>query len=225
MQAPGSKKLIDKKAEDAINVFDDVTRPCQALADMDPVLAHALRAIVAPVIRKRKAGFEGLFRIIVAQQISVLSAQAIWKRCRNEVTPISARHVAAMEEEQLRALGLTGQKAKYVSLIAKSISTRNFSFAPLKAMSDKEALNHLMTLKGVGPWSAGIYLLFCEGRIDIWPPGDIALEHSYGHAAGLAKKPNSQMLNEKSELWKPYRGLAAHILWTYYAHIRGRVPF
>ena len=207
-----------------LNVFGDVSAPCNYLAKTDPALKTALDAIGSPVIRKRKGGFEGLFRIIVEQQVSVPSTQAIWARCREGAHPISARHIAQLGEESLKTMGLTRQKSHYIVTIAKAIGQREFSFGPLPSLDDEAALSHLQQLKGVGPWSAGIYLLFCEGRIDIWPPGDVALEHSFGRAKGLPSKPASETLNDASLKWRPYRGLAAHILWTYYAHIRGRKP-
>ncbi len=207
-----------------IDVFGDVSAGCDFLAQRSKPLAHALKTIERPHIRKRKDGFAGLFRIIVEQQVSVPSAQAIWKRCCAATQPMNAKTVAGLGEEALRAMGLTRQKAHYVHQMALAIGRREFSFRPLPALDDDGARDHLTQLKGVGPWSAGIYLLFCEGRIDIWPPGDIALEHAYGKAAQLEAKPTSQHLNDLSQDWAPWRGLAAHILWTYYAHIRGRTP-
>jgi len=211
-------------ARQSLDVFGDVSRPCTELSAQDSALAVALDAIKTPVIRKRKGEFTGLFRIIVAQQVSVPSAEAIWERCREGVTPMSAKQVCVLGEDELRRLGLTRQKAHYIYCIAEAIRTRQFSFKGITALSNEAAREHLTQLKGVGPWSAGIYLLFCEGRIDIWPPGDVALEHAYGRAAGFAKKPTSDELNKIAENWAPWRGLAAHILWTYYAHIRGRKP-
>ncbi|MEM1191852.1 MAG: DNA-3-methyladenine glycosylase 2 family protein [Pseudomonadota bacterium] len=206
------------------DIFGDVTAPCRLLAERDSALATALAAIRVPHIRKRPEGFAALFRIIVEQQVSVASAQAIWSRCRAGVKPLTAARVLALGEEHLRTLGLTRQKAHYVHCLAEAVKARRFSFAAVARADDDAARLLLTTLKGVGPWSAGIYLLFCEGRVDIWPPGDIAMEHAYAHAAGLPEKPSSAMLNDIAEGWAPWRGLAAHILWTYYAHIRQRDP-
>lgn len=207
-----------------INVFGDVTEACSILAAQDPVLAAALEPIKEPHIRKRADGFAALFRIIVEQQVSVASAQAIWARCRQGVKPMSAASVLRLGEAHLRTLGLTRQKAHYVSCLAQDIRSRRLSLKAVARAPEDEARAMLTSVKGIGPWTAGIYLLFCEGRVDIWPPGDIALEHSYAAAAGLTKKPTSETLNEVAQNWAPYRGLAAHILWTYYAHIRGRKP-
>jgi len=208
----------------SLNVFGDVSKACSELAARDPALKLALDAIEAPLIRRRAKGFAGLFRIIVEQQVSVASAKAIWARVRAGVQPMSAKTVLALGEEKLKGLGLTRQKAHYVTCLAQSIRVRQINFTCLGELPNEEASALLQSVKGVGPWSAGIYLLFCEGRVDIWPPGDIALEHSYGYAAGLAAKPSSATLNEIADEWAPYRGLAAHILWTYYARVKGRKP-
>ena len=207
-----------------MNIFGDVEKPCRALARKDPALATALRAIRVPHIRKRPDGFPALFRIIVEQQVSVASAQAIWARCKAGVKPVTPTHVLSLGEEHLRSLGLTRQKAHYVSCLAGDIRARRLSLPAVARADDEDARALLTSVKGIGPWTAGIYLLFCQGRVDIWPPGDIALEHAYAHAAGLDAKPNSDSLNEIAHDWAPWRGLAAHILWTYYAHVRGRDP-
>lgn len=208
-----------------LDVFGDTTKPCRTLARRDAALKSALRAIGAPHIRRRPGGFEGLFRIIVEQQVSVPSAQAIWKRClaafAEEMTPAA---VAARGEEGLRALGLSTPKARYVMGLAETVGTGAIDLAALSEADDDAAHRALVALKGIGPWTASIYLLFCEGRSDIWPPGDVALQHAYGAAAGLEGPMSGRELDGLAEGWAPHRGLAAHILWTYYAHLRGRTP-
>ncbi len=207
-----------------LDVFADVSRECRALAAADPVLANALKAIGEPVIRRRAGGFEGLFRIIVEQQVSVPSAQAIWARCLGAFEPISADAAHAAGVEGLRALGLSRPKAKYVHSLAHAVRSDAICFDAISGLPDDEAADGLIALKGVGPWSAAIYLLFCEGRVDIWPTNDVALLAAYAGAAGLEQRPSMAELDAVSERWRPHRGLAAHILWTYYAHMRGRAP-
>ena len=205
-----------------IDVFDDVSAAGRALARRNKALRHALKTIGAPHIRRRNDGFEGLFRIIVEQQVSVPSAQAIWARCEAAVDVSRHRAVARLGVDGLRGLGLTGPKARYVAGLAQTLEEGAFDFAALNALDDMAAMARLIELKGVGPWSAAIYLLFCEGRIDIWPTRDVALKHAYGAAAGAPVEQAA--LDAAAGEWAPYRGVAAHILWTYYAHIRGRVP-
>lgn len=206
-----------------VDVFADVSTPCRALARRDRALKAALAAIRKPHIRRRQGGFEGLFRIIVEQQVSVPSAQAIWGRCSNELRPITAEAVVRVGEDGLKALGLSGPKARYVLGLADLVATGALDLALLDA-DDEAASRALQTIRGIGPWTAAIYLLFCEGRADIWPPGDVALQHAYGAAAGLGAKFAARELDARAENWAPYRGLAAHVLWTYYAHLRGRTP-
>lgn len=194
----------------------------RALCERDRALAAAAQAISAPVIRRRPGGFEGLFRIIVEQQVSVPSAQAIWTRCKAGVDCASPRAVAACGVDGLRSLGLSTPKARYVSGLAEAAASGAIDFDALSAADDVAAAAALTALKGVGPWSASIYLLFCEGRVDIWPPNDVALKHAYGAAAGMAVEQRA--LDERAQAWAPWRGLAAHVLWTYYAVLRGRTP-
>lgn len=206
----------------AIDVFSDVSAATLALARKDKALARAAKAIERPVIRRRAGGFEGLFRIIVEQQVSVPSAQAIWKRCKGGVDCAAPAAVVALGETGLKALGLSTPKARYILELASAAAGGAINFGALAAKDDERALETLVALKGVGPWTASIYLLFCEGRVDIWPPNDVALKHAYG-AAGDAEIDQRE-LDRKAANWAPWRGVAAHILWTYYAQLRGRTP-
>lgn len=205
-----------------LDVFSDVTPAVRALSRKDRALKHAAQAIGAPLIRRRDGGFEGLFRIVVEQQVSVPSAQAIWKRCRAGVDCASPQAVAGAGIDALRSLGLSTPKARYVAGIAEAAAAGAIDFGALGRLDDASASAALISLKGVGPWTASIYLLFCEGRIDIWPPNDVALKHAYNAAAGDTFAQRA--LDDRAEGWAPWRGVAAHILWTYYAHLRGRTP-
>ncbi|MGE0408038.1 MAG: DNA-3-methyladenine glycosylase [Amphiplicatus sp.] len=211
-------------APQRIDAFGDVSRPCALLARRDKALAVALKAVGKPHIRRRPGGMEGLFRIIVEQQVSVPSAQAIWARCRDGVDVGDASAIGALGETGLRALGLSTPKAGYVFALAAAIEKGGIDLSARAAADDEDAAKALTALKGVGPWTAAIYLLFCEGRVDVWPPGDVALQAAYGAASGLSAKFNGSELDRRAAFWAPYRGLAAHILWTYYAHLRGRTP-
>ena len=204
-----------------VDVFSDVSAACRALARKDPALKTALGAIGRPHIRRRTAGFEGLFRIIVEQQVSVPSAQAIWKRCGEGAEVANAQAIFALGADGLKRLGLSSPKAAYVLGLAEAIMEGRLSLE-LDGLDDAEAMARLIGFKGVGPWTASIYLLFCEGRVDIWPPNDVALKHAYGAAAGA---PIEQKYLDGAAIdWAPWRGVAAHILWTFYAHLRNRTP-
>lgn len=207
-----------------LDVFGDTTAACAALAKKDAMLARALDAIERPHIRRRPGGFEALFRIIVEQQVSVASAQAIWGRCQEGMAAMTPREALRQGEDGLRFFGLSGPKIRYVLALAQSIENNDLDLSALPNLGDDEASKMLQSIKGVGPWTAAIYLLFCEGRPDIWPPGDVALLGAYGAARRRGPRPDMKQFDRRAQKWAPYRGVAAHILWTYYAHIRGRTP-
>ena len=211
-----------------IDAFDDLSAPCRALGRKSKPLRLAYKEIGAPLVRRREGGFEGLFRIIVEQQVSVPSAQAIWGRLCDNVEYGSPDAVIDFGIEKMRACGLSRPKAHYVDGVARKIQSEEFTFKALTDLNDADALDYLISLKGVGPWTAAIYLLFCEGRTDIWPPKDVALKAAF-NAAQTTVDPKIEELTQNSldelaDEWTPYRGIAAHILWTYYARIRGRTP-
>ena len=208
----------------ALNVFGDVSGPCAELARKNKTLARALDAVGAPHIRRRPGGFEGLFRIIVEQQVSVPSAQAIWGRCRAGLDAVAPENAIALGAEGLKGFGLSAPKARYVLCLAEALRDGALDFGAVARLDNEAASAALQSVTGVGPWSAGIYLLFCEGRIDIWPPGDVALLAAYKAAQARGPATTMARLDARAEKWVPHRGLAAHILWTYYAHIRGRKP-
>ena len=206
------------------SVFDNSTDACAALGKKDATLARALKAIEAPHIRRRPGGFEALFRIIVEQQVSVPSAQAIWARCLKNVSPLTPERALSLGEEGLKACGLSRPKVRYVRALAEDVSSGALDLSALPGLSDEDAAARLQEIKGIGPWTAAIYLLFCEGRVDIWPPNDVALLAAYKSARVRGPYPDQKTFDARAQKWAPYRGVAAHILWTYYAQIRGRTP-
>jgi DNA-3-methyladenine glycosylase II len=209
-------------AAQAIDPFGDVSPALRALSKRDAGLKRAIAAIKHPHIRRREGGFEGLFRIIVEQQVSVPSAQAIWKRVGDGLDRSCPVSVGRAGESGLCALGLSRPKARYVTALAEAARDGGVSFDTLGSLPDDAAAESLIALKGVGPWTAAIYLLFCEGRVDIWPPNDVALLRAYEAASG--EDCTQKTLDTRAAAWAPHRGIAAHCLWTYYAHLKGRTP-
>lgn len=209
---------------DRLDVFGDTSDACAALARKEAGLARALDAIEEPHIRRRPGGFEALFRIIVEQQVSVPSAQAIWARCQAGMDCADPDHALRHGEEGLKSFGLSGPKARYVSALAEHWTSGDLNEEKLAQLSDEDASIALQKIKGIGPWTAAIYLLFCEGRVDIWPPGDVALLGAWRATRRRGPLPDMKTLDQRAAKWRPYRGVAAHILWTYYAHLRGRAP-
>lgn len=207
-----------------LDVFGDTSDACAVLAKKDPILGRAIAAIDRPHIRRRPGGFEALFRIIIEQQVSVASAQAIWGRCHGGMSAMTPKAALRQGEDGLRSFGLSGPKIRYVLALAQSMEDGTLDLSILPTLNDNDASVLLQRIKGIGPWTAAIYLLFCEGRIDIWPPGDVALLGAYGAARKRGPRPEMKQFDARAHRWAPYRGVAAHILWTYYAHIRGRTP-
>ena len=193
------------------------------LGAADPALAAAIKAVGAPKWRRRTPGYAGLFRIIVEQQLSVPSAAAILARCEARLPGLDADTVLAADEDALRACGLSGPKIRYVRAAAEAEKSSALDFSGLAAMPDTDAASALTAIKGIGPWTAAIYMLFCEGREDVWPRGDVALLGAYAAASGAAR-PAQRDFDDAAERYAPYRGIAAHVLWAYYAKLKGRAP-
>jgi DNA-3-methyladenine glycosylase II len=188
-----------------------------ALARLDPVLAKADAAVAPFVWRARPRGFVGLTTMVVEQQVSVAAAAAIWRRFEaglgGAVTP---QAVIEASDEELRSFGLSGQKARYMRAIAEAGSL----FDELHTMTDDEAVAHLTAIKGVGRWTAEVYLLFCEGRSDFFPAADIALQEGLRLAEGGEARLSVKALYQRAEAWKPHRGVAALLLWAYYTGVK-----
>jgi DNA-3-methyladenine glycosylase II len=192
-----------------------------ALVDLDPALARAHVATPDFEWRSRTGGFEGLFRMIVEQQVSVASAAAIWKRTieglDGDVTPDA---VLAHDIEALRAFGLSGQKARYGHEIARAQVEGRIEFSRLESLPDDEAIAALTAIKGVGRWTAETFLMFCEGRTDVFPGGDIALQEAMRWADRGEVRPGEKAAARRAEIWRPHRSVAAHLLWGWYGGVR-----
>ena len=192
-----------------------------ALVETDPALQQAHAGTPVFEWRTRVGGFEGLFRMIVEQQVLVASAAAIWKRTvgglDGKVTPDG---VLAHEVETLRSFGLSGQKARYAHEIARAQTDGRIDFDHLGRLSDAEATAVLVAIKGVGRWTAETFLMFCEGRSDIFPGGDIALQEAMRWADRAELRPNEKQAYLRAERWRPHRSVAAHLLWGWYGGVK-----
>ena len=191
------------------------------LAARDPTLAAADAAVPPFEWRVRTPGFAGLVKMVVQQQVSVASAAAIWGRFEAGLGVVTPEAVLAMDETALRGFGLSSQKARYVRAIAEA----RFDFDGLPAIADEAAIDALTAIKGVGRWTAETYLMFCEGRLDTFPAGDVALQEAVRMANHAEARLDQKGLYARAEAWRPYRGVAAHLLWAYYGAVRrGEVP-
>jgi DNA-3-methyladenine glycosylase II len=194
------------------------------LAAADPALARAHAAVPEFPWRIRPGGFAGLLQMIVEQQVSTAAAAAIWRRFEAGLGEVTPDTVAAADEATLRGLGLSLQKARYAHAMAEASRRGHPDFAGLPGLADAEAIAELVALKGVGLWTAELYLLFCEGRMDVFPAGDLALQEALRVADGAEARLKEKAFYARAEGWRPFRGVAAHLLWRYYAALkRGEV--
>lgn len=169
-----------------------------------------------PRSRRKDPGFATMIRIIVDQQVSVQAGRAIWGRLEGTLGIVEPETVQAAGLEGLRACGLSGPKARYSLGIAEAVLDGEMDFRRLGRKSDDDVRETLMRLKGIGRWTADIYLMFAMGRPDVMPTGDIALQASAGHLLGIEPRPDPEMLGAIAERWAPYRSIAAIMLWHAY---------
>lgn len=204
---------------------DEIAAGRTDLVAIDPALARAHAQTPVFEWRVRTGGFEGLFHMIVDQQVSVAAAAAIWHRVVDGLDgQITPEAVLARDPAQLRALGLSGQKARYGHEIARAQVEGRIDFDHLEGLSDDEAIARLVAIKGVGTWTAETFLMFCEGRRDVFPGGDIALQEAMRWADGAPLRPTPKQAAARAEMWRPHRSLAAHLLWGWYGAVkRGEV--
>ncbi|MDR7101764.1 DNA-3-methyladenine glycosylase II [Croceicoccus sp. BE223] len=187
-----------------------------AIAAKEPAMARALAAVGYPAERIRERGYRTMLRTIVGQQVSVAAAASVWNKLEallGEAMP--PEELLAAEFEALRACGLSRQKQGYARSLCELVSAGEVDFAQLP-QDDEEAIAALTRIKGIGRWSAEIYLLFAEGREDIWPAGDLAVQVGLGRLLGLAERPGEKETRELAEPWRPHRGAAAVFIWHYY---------
>jgi len=187
-----------------------------ALAAAEPGFARVLETHGRPEPRLSEPGVETLLRTIVGQQVSVAAARSMWNKLIARFgQPVDLAALLAASDEELREAGLSRQKAGYARSLAGLVLARELDLANLPA-DDEEAIHLLTRIKGIGRWSAEIYLLFAEGRGDVWPAGDLAVQVEVGRLLGLAERPSEKELRALAEAWRPHRGAAAVLAWHSY---------
>ncbi len=196
----------------------DIARAADALADRCEHMAAALEICGGPPpLRRRPSGFDTLARILMGQQLSVASASAIWGRLEAGLGDVTPDAVLGVSNETLRGFGLSGPKQRYLRASAQAVADGTLDFAALKRMDDETAREHLIAVKGIGPWTADIYLLSGLGRPDVFPAGDLALQEAAKRLMRKRKRPDTEGIAKIARRWQPYRGVAARILWSYYS--------
>ena len=195
---------------------EQLKRSLDALAKAEPAFKAGLERHGYPAPRIRDRGHQTLLRTIIGQQVSVASANAIWKRLEDAVgAELDPVVLAAAPDEMLRGCGLSRQKISYVKSLAELVASNELDLFDLPP-DDEEAIAALTRIKGVGRWSAEIYLLFAEGRGDIWPAGDLAVQEEVGQLMGLPERPSEKTVREIARKWSPHRGAAAIFTWHHY---------
>ena len=187
-----------------------------AVAAREPKVAEAVERVGYPEPRIRPTGYQTLLRAIVGQQVSVAAASSMWAKLEAELGPdIPAADLLARDFDTLRACGLSRQKQGYARSLCELVDAGSIDFDALPA-DDEEAIAELTQIKGIGRWTAEVYLLFAEGRPDIWPAGDLAVQAGIGKILGLEERPSEKATRELAEPWRPHRGAVAILTWHSY---------
>ena len=187
-----------------------------ALLELDPKLRPLLALSGRPPLRKRAPGFPGLAGIIVSQQVSTASAASIWARITAEFPALAPVHILESDDARLKALGLSAPKIRTLRATADAVVTGALPLDTLHRLEAEEAVDALTAVKGIGPWTADIYLLFCLGHSDAFPAGDLALQEAARVGFRMRARPDAAKLEKLARRWRPYRGVAAKLLWAYY---------
>ena len=203
----------------------DLNQGVAALVASCPHMSRVHALSGPPPLRRRPAGFKGLARVITAQQLSVASAAAIWDRIEARGLPFTPVAFLAMPNRDLRRAGLSRVKIATLRSVAQALDEGAVDLDALTHAPEEVIHAELTALKGIGPWTADIYILFCLARADAWAPGDLALQYAVRDALRLDARPSLDEMVEIAEAWRPWRGVAARLLWAYYGlRRRGASP-
>jgi DNA-3-methyladenine glycosylase II len=202
----------------------DLAAALAALCALDPRLLKAMDMAGPVSLRRRPGGFEGLVRIVMAQQLSTASAEAIWTRLRAAYEPFDYVTLLRARTAKLQRVGLSAAKIRTVKAISRAVADGVIDFDALAAMPADAAHAAMSQVHGIGPWTTDIYLLFCLGHGDAWPAGDLALQEAARLVLELDGRPSAKEMVALAEAWRPWRGVAAHLLWAYYRTNKRRDP-
>ncbi|HET7817376.1 MAG TPA: DNA-3-methyladenine glycosylase 2 family protein [Sphingomicrobium sp.] len=199
-----------------VRTVDSIRSAVEALASREPAFAGVVEKHGLPEPRVSPPGATTLLRTIVGQQVSVAAARSMWAKLESAYgSPPDLERILQASDEELRLAGVSRQKAGYARSLAGLVLSGELDLAALPA-DDEDAIALLTRIKGIGRWSAEIYLLFAEGRRDVWPAGDLAVQIEIGRLLGLADRPSEKQLREIAEGWRPHRGAAAVLAWHSY---------
>jgi DNA-3-methyladenine glycosylase II len=199
-----------------VRTASSIRKHVEALAEREPAFARVVETHGVPEPRSSKPGAETLLRTIVGQQVSVAAARSMWAKLEGAFgAPPDLKRLLGASDEELRAAGMSRQKSGYIRSLAELVLSGELQLEGLPK-DNEDAIALLTKIKGIGRWSAEIYLLFAEGRADVFPAGDLAVQVELGRLMGLKDKPTEKELRELAEAWSPYRGAAAVLAWHSY---------
>jgi len=217
--APALAKARTRGVPRLIETDDDVRAGVRALRRKCATMRLVHDMTGHPPLRRRPAGFEGMARIVVGQQLSVASAEAIWGRTATACRPFAPVTLLAIDDTKLLGAGLSRGKVRTLRALATACGD-GLDLNRLAHASEEDVHTALTSIVGIGPWTADVYIMFCLGRADGWASGDLALQIAAQHALKLGERPSSIALQEIAERWRPWRGVAARLLWAYYAALK-----
>jgi len=194
----------------------ELLRGCKILAARDNDLTGVLKRLGPPPLWNRESGFPTLVHIILEQQVSLASAKAAFDKLVARVTPLEPASFLELEDPDLKAIGFSGQKGLYCRELSRAVLDGTLDLESLDSLADDEVRAELMKTTGIGRWTADVYLLMALGRPDVWPQGDLALHKAVRDLKGLETPPSSIEFEELGEAWRPWRSVAARILWNHY---------
>lgn len=204
---------------DRLETEADLSQAITQLIAVEPRFACILERHGLPSLRHMEPGLKSLLRIVTDQLISLKAGEAIWRRLEARLGDFECVHVGECSMDELRALGLSGTKAKTFHAAAGAF--RDLDHSKIEKMPDREVLALLTRIHGIGPWTADIYLLSALRRADAWPSGDLALQVAAQDLLGLPERPGAKAMVTLASAWSPYRGAAARLLWSHYRGLKG----
>lgn len=200
----------------------DIAEALAALTAADGRLSRVVAAAGSVPLRRARSGLAGLLAIVVAQQVSKASAEAIFGRLQAAVDLADPRAILAADDATLRTVGLSRPKQQTLRAVAAAVAEGRLDLSRCETAKGQDAIAELVAVRGIGVWTAECWLLFCAGHPDVFPAGDLALQAAVAHALDHESRPTAKRLVEIAEAWRPHRSVAARLFWAYYAAIHKR---
>ncbi|MFC3162015.1 DNA-3-methyladenine glycosylase family protein [Ciceribacter thiooxidans] len=207
-----------------IRTAEDVEYGLAELCRIDPRLRLLRSAVDALPLRLLEPGFAGLAQIVVSQMVSRASADAIWGRLVRATGVPTAQNYLSLDPIAVGRLGLSRAKAETLRLVAEAVVAGELDLGSFAGRDAEEVVGVLTSYRGVGPWTAEVYLMFCAGHPDVFPAGDVALRIAVGRAFGHSDRPSTRAVALMAEAWRPWRSVAARLFWAYYAGDSAPLP-